>query len=413
MKKAAILSVGNELLNGSTIDTNSNWLQKRLLTVCIPVVYSCAVVDEIEEIKNAIQTACKKADIILITGGLGPTDDDFTRQGIAQFLNVKLEYHPELFEKIEKFFISINRPMVEKNKVQAYLPAGTSEIVNDLGTAAGIFYEDRKIFLASFTGVPSEMKKMFDDSIYPKLQELNKGNFLVVKKIKCIGAGESSIAEMIGDMMQRGRNPLVNCTVDHGVITLHIISQEKNEKIANDLAIKDVEKLRGILGEYIYAYDDLTLAEVIGKMLIDKKQTVCTAESCTGGLIAKMITDVPGSSRYFNQGWVTYSNESKNIQLGVDKKLLENYGAVSSEVASAMSDGARKKSGCDYAIAVTGIAGPDGGTEQKPVGLVYISIAGPKGTKTERFLFGARNRDFIRLRTCQVALNLLRLNLCN
>jgi nicotinamide-nucleotide amidase len=413
MNKAAIISVGNELLNGSTLDTNSNWLQKRLLGVSIPVVYTCAVVDEIDEIKNAIQYASKKADVILITGGLGPTDDDLTRQGIAEFLKVKLEYHPELNERIEKFFISINRPMVEKNKVQSYLPAGTKEIKNDLGTAAGIFYQDKNLLIASFPGVPYEMKKMFDDSIYPKLQEFNRGNFLVVKKIKCVGVGESSMAEMIGDMMQRDRNPMVNCTVDHGVITLHIISQAKDEKIANDLANKDVEKLHGILGEYIYADDDLSLAEVVGQMLVEKKQTVCTAESCTGGLIAKTITDIPGSSRYFLQGWVTYSNESKNSQLGVDKNLIEKFGAVSSEVATAMSEGARKNSGSDYAIAVTGIAGPGGGTEQKPVGLVYISIAGPKGTKTDKFLFGDRNRDFIRLRTSQVALNLLRLNLCN
>ncbi|MCE5340373.1 MAG: competence/damage-inducible protein A [Planctomycetaceae bacterium] len=413
MKKAAILSVGNELLNGSTVDTNSNWLQKQLLTVSIPVVYTCSIVDDIDEIKNAIEYASTKADVILITGGLGPTDDDLTRQAIAKYLNVELEYHPDIYAKIENFFVSIKRPMVEKNKIQAYLPAGTSEIENNLGTAPGIFYQNNKILIASFPGVPYEMKEMFEKIVQPKLQELNRGNILVVKKIKCIGVGESSLAEMIGDMMERDRNPLINCTVDHGVITLHIISQAKDEKTAQASANKDIEKLRGILGGFIYAYDDLSLPEAVGRKLAEKKKTLAIAESCTGGLIAKLLTDISGSSKYFTYGWVTYSNEAKISQLGVDKNLIDKFGAVSSEVAAQMAIGAKKKSGADYAIAVTGIAGPDGGTTEKPVGLVYVSVAGPNETKTERFLFGARNRDFIRLRTSQVALNLLRLNLCN
>ncbi len=413
MKKAAILSVGNELLNGSTVDTNSNWLQKQLLAVSIPVVYTCSLVDDIDEIKNAIAYASKKADVILITGGLGPTDDDLTRQAIAKYLNVELEYHPDIYQKIENFFISIKRPTVEKNKIQAYLPVGTSEIENELGTAPGILYQSDKIFIASFPGVPYEMKAMYEKVVHPKLQELNRGSILVIKKLKCIGAGESTVAQMMGDMMERNRNPLINCTVDHGVITLHIVAQASDKKTAEDLANKDIEKLRGILGEIIYTNEDLSLSEVIGRKLAEKKKTLAIAESCTGGLIAKLTTDIPGSSAYFTYGWVTYSNEAKVSQLGVDKTLIDKFGAVSCEVAAAMAQGAKKKSGADYAIAVTGIAGPDGGTTEKPVGLVYVSVAGPNETKTERFMFGARNRDFIRLRTSQVAFNLLRLNLCN
>jgi len=411
--RAAIISVGNELLNGNTVDTNSNWLAGRLLSISIPVVYSCAVIDDIEEIKNAIEYASGKADIILITGGLGPTDDDITRDGIAQFLNVKLEYHPEIYEKIENFFTAINRPMVEKNKIQAYLPAGTTAIENELGTAPGIFFKDSKKIIASFPGVPSEMKQMFDKSILPKLKKFSHGDILVVRKIRCIGAGESAIAEMMGDMMARDRNPLVNCTVDHGIITLHIIARAKDKHSAEIMAAKDIERLRGILGELIYGMDEQSLAEVVGQKLLEKKKTLATAESCTGGLIAKIITDVPGSSGYFTYGWVTYSNEAKISELGVEKKLIEQFGAVSSEVAAAMAKGARKKSGTDFAIAVTGIAGPEGGSEQKPVGLVYISIASSRGVETEKFLFGPRNRDFIRLRTSQTLLNLLRLKLGN
>ena len=419
MANAAIISVGNELLNGNTVDTNSNWLQNRLLTVSIPVVFSCAITDAIEEIKNAIQYASGKADIILITGGLGPTDDDLTRQAIAEFLGVKLEYHSEIEDKIKKFFIAINRPMVEKNKIQAFLPAGTSEIENDLGTAPGIFYEGNKKIIASFPGVPSEMKQMFDKSILPRLKKpalsgvegFSQGDVIITRKIRCIGAGESAIAEMMGDMMNRQRNPLINCTVDHGIITLHIIARAKDKRTAETMAAKDIERLCGILGRLVYGFDEQTLAKVVGQKLLEKKNTLAIAESCTGGLIAKMITDVPGSSGYFTYGWVTYSNEAKISELGVEKGLIDRFGAVSSEVAAAMAEGARKKSGADFAISITGLAGPEGGSEQKPVGLVYISIAFKDGVNTEKMLLGPRDRDFIRLRTSQHALNLLRLNL--
>ena len=301
--------------------------------------------------------------------------------------------------------------MVENNKIQAYLPAGASEIDNDLGTAPGIFYEGNKKIIAAFPGVPSEMKQMFDKLIMPRLEKISGGDFLVVRKVRCIGAGESAIAEMIGNMMARDRNPLINCTVDCGVITLHIIARAKDKHTAETMAAKDIEKLRGILGRLVYGFDEQTLAKVVGQKLLERKKTLATAESCTGGLIAKMITDVPGSSKYFTYGWVTYSNESKMSELGVKEELIERFGAVSGEVAQAMAAGAREKSGADFAIAVTGIAGPDGGSGKKPVGLVYISIVSPDGIKTEEFLFGHRNRDFIRLRTSQNALNLLRLNL--
>jgi nicotinamide-nucleotide amidase len=411
MANAAIISVGNELLNGNTVDTNSNWLQGRLLTVSIPVVFSCAITDDIQEIKNTIQYASGKADIILITGGLGPTDDDLTRQAIAEFLGVKLEFHSELFEKIKKIFVTNSWPMVEKNKIQAYLPAGTSEIENGLGTAPGIFYEGNKKIIAAFPGVPPEMKKMFDKSILPRLKEFSQGDVIITRKIRCIGAGESTIAEMMGDMMNRQRNPLINCTVDHGIITLHIIARAKDKRTAETMAAKDIEKLCGILGRLVYGFDEQTLAGVVGQKLLEKKKTLAIAESCTGGLIAKMITDIPGSSGYFTYGWVTYSNEAKISELSVEKGLIDRFGAVSSEVAAAMAEGARKKSGADYAISITGIAGPEGGSEQKPVGLVYISIAFKNGVNTEKMLFGSRDRDFIRLRASQNALNLLRLNL--
>jgi len=426
---AVIICVGNELLNGQTVDTNSNWLAGRLLTASIPVVYTCTVGDIVEDIKSAIKYAAVKADIILITGGLGPTDDDLTRNGIAEFLAVGLEYHCEIEEKIKKFFAGLNRPMVEKNKIQAYLPAGTSEIENDLGTAPGIFYEKDKprtfqIFtksnkkkvrgkkiIAAFPGVPSEMKQMFDKSILPRIKKIVQGDFIVVRKVRCIGAGESAIAEMLGDLMSRDRNPQINCTVDCGIITLYIVARTKDGSEAEALAAQDVQRLCGILGKLVYGFDEQSLAEVVGQKLVEESKTLVVAESCTGGLIAKMITDIAGSSGYFLGGWVTYSNESKVSELSVKKELIEKFGAVSSEVAQAMAAGAKLKAGADYAIAVTGIAGPQGGSEQKPVGLVYISIASSEGIHAEKCLFGPRDRGFIRQRAAQTALNLLRLKL--
>jgi len=408
---AVIICVGNELLNGQTVDTNSNWLAGRLLTASIPVVYTCTVGDIVEDIKSAIKYAAVKADIILITGGLGPTDDDLTRNGIAEFLAVGLEYHCEIEEKIKKFFAGLNRPMVEKNKIQAYLPAGTSEIENDLGTAPGIFYEDNKKVIASFPGVPSEMKQMFDKSILPRIKKIVQGDFIVVRKVRCIGAGESAIAEMLGDLMSRDRNPQINCTVDCGIITLYIVARTKDGSEAEALAAQDVQRLCGILGKLVYGFDEQSLAEVVGQKLVEESKTLVVAESCTGGLIAKMITDIAGSSGYFLGGWVTYSNESKVSELSVKKELIEKFGAVSSEVAQAMAAGAKLKAGADYAIAVTGIAGPQGGSEQKPVGLVYISIASSEGIHAEKCLFGPRDRGFIRQRAAQTALNLLRLKL--
>jgi nicotinamide-nucleotide amidase len=301
--------------------------------------------------------------------------------------------------------------MPERNKVQAYLPAGTSEIENDLGTAPGIFYEDGKKVIAAFPGVPAEMKQMFDKSILPRLKKFAQGEILVVRKVRCIGAGESAIAEMLGDMMARDRNPQINCTVDCGIITLSIIARAEDKDKAASLAEEDIQRLRGILGNLIYGLDEQTLPEVVGKKLLEMKKTLAVAESCTGGLIAKMITDVPGSSGYFLGGWITYSNELKMAELGVEKAFIEQFGAVSEEAAKAMAMGAKRKSGADFAIAVTGIAGPGGGNEQKPVGLVYIYVASQTGVDAKKYLFGPRDRGFIRQRAAQTALNLLRLKL--
>ena len=410
MKKASIVSIGNELLSGQTVDTNAAYLSDRLLSINIPVVSVYTIGDEKSAIIRAFSLACSDADVIIATGGLGPTDDDLTRQAFAEFLGAELQLQEELILKIRDFFARRNLQMPEKNKIQAYIPTGAEAIANNLGTAPGIMAKKGDKLLIALPGVPSEMKQMFEESVLPQLPRFAGEQAIVVRKLKCFGAGESAIAELLGDMMRRDRNPLINCTVRYGVVTLHIIATAKDKEKALQMAENDEKTLRNTLGELVYGSGDQTLAEVVGEKLARQGKTLAVAESCTGGVLAKLLTDIPGASRYFMYGWVAYSNQAKISELGVPADLIEKDGAVSEQVAKAMAQGARRKAGTDFAIAITGIAGPAGGSEQKPVGLVYISVDSDNKCETRLYNF-SHDRDFIRLRAAQTALNMLRLQL--
>lgn len=408
MKRASIISIGNELLSGQTVNTNAAYLGEQLLSIGIPVFSTYIIGDDIESIVRSFNLACNDADFVVATGGLGPTDDDLTRQALAKFLCSELQLQENLLERIETFFTSRNRQMSSKNKIQAYIPAGAKALANNLGTAPGIMAELKGKSLFALPGVPSEMKQMFEESVLPELRRLSIEQAVVVRKLRCFGTGESNIAELLGDIMQRGRNPLINCTVNHGVITLHIIATAKDKNLAQQMVEKDEKILRDKLGELVYGTGEQTLAEVVGEELAQKKQTIAIAESCTGGCIAKLLTDIPGASRYFTHGWVTYSNDAKTSELGVSAHLIEQHGAVSEQVSEAMAQGARKNAGTTFAIGVTGIAGPSGAGEQKPIGLVFISVDSDNGCETKRFIFH-HDRDSIRLRTAQTAVNMVRL----
>jgi len=409
MIKASIVSVGNEILSGQTVDTNAAYLSAELLSIGVPVVSSYTVRDEIDAIVRGLELASADADVILATGGLGPTDDDLTRQAMAKFLDAELELQNELLERIEKIFAGRDWPMPERNKIQAYIPAGAKALAN-IGTAPGIMAESQGKMFFAMPGVPVEMKRMFEESVLPELKRFAVGQAVVVKKLKCFGAGESTIAELLGTMMQRGRNPLINCTVSSGIITLYIIATAEDKEKAGQMAEKDEKLLQSTLGELIYGVGDHSLAHVVGEKLAQQGKTIAVAESCTGGLLAKLLTDIPGSSKYFTYGWITYSNQAKISELGVPADMIQEYGAVSEQVAESMARAARKKAGTDYAIGITGIAGPTGGTEQKPVGLVYISVDSENGCDTKRCFFH-HDRQFIRLRAAQTVLNILRLKL--
>lgn len=410
MSKASIVTIGNEILSGATVNTNAAYLAERLLSIGIFVVGGHTVEDDVDAIVRALRFAADEAEIVIVTGGLGPTSDDVTREALAKFFDVELHLEKELLEKIESFFSRRGLQMPANNKKQAYLPAGTEALDNNIGSAPGIkAKKDGKIIFA-LPGVPAEMKTMFEKSVLGELKkavEESTGPVTVVRKVNCFGAGESTIAEMLGGLCERGRNPEINFTASFGIITLHITAKAENKVIAELMAEKDAKMLTEKLGDLVFGTGEQSLAEIVGAKLGELKKTIAVAESCTGGLLAKMLTDIPGASNYFTYGWITYSNDAKTNELGVSVELIEKYGAVSEDVVQAMAKGARSKAKTDIAIAITGIAGPTGGSEQKPVGLVYICVDSHLKNATKGIILPG-DRSSIRLRAANTALNMLR-----
>jgi nicotinamide-nucleotide amidase len=410
MAKASIVSIGNELLNGHTTDTNATYICRQLLSIGVPVVSVYAVGDEISKIVETLKKAAADADLVIATGGLGPTDDDLTRQAFAELLQTELVLDERLLEVIGDYFKKRGLVMPERNRIQAFIPKGAEAIENPIGTAPGIRAKLGDKILFALPGVPAEMRAMIDNTVLPYLQKQGGGEWTVIKKVRCFGTGESVIAEKLDDMMKRGRNPLINCTVDTGVISLHVMATAKDKRQAEEMAERDIEKLRIILGDLVYGENEQTMAEVVGRELVKQRKTLAIAESCTGGLVAKLITDIAGSSDYFIEGWVTYSNKAKVEQLGVSQELIDKYGAVSEQVAKAMATGAKRKAGSDFGVAITGIAGPGVGTEQKPIGLVFISVSSDNSCQTKKLLLSG-SREMIRTRAALAVLNMLRLKL--
>jgi nicotinamide-nucleotide amidase len=410
MSNASIVSIGDELLNGSSVDTNSAYLSEKFLSIGIPVAMVRMVGDDCDAIVGALRAASDEAEIILTTGGLGPTDDDLTRRAVSEHCGKELKLDEASLADIEGFYAERGRQMPQRNRMQAYIPEGAQALKNEIGTAPGIMVTDEGKMIFALPGVPAEMKRMFEQSVLPKLAELQGREVVAARKLKCFGMGESNIAELLGSRMERGRNPLVNTTVRDGVITVHIIARDEDMKRADLIAESEQGQITGILGDIVFAKEDITLAQAVGARLTELHKTLAVAESCTGGLVGKLLTDVPGSSNYFLCGWVTYSNEAKIRELGIDSELIEKSGAVSREVAAAMAAGARNNAGADYALGITGIAGPGGATADKNVGLVYISVAKTDAVSVERLAFSG-DRDSIRKRAANTALDILRRNL--
>lgn len=409
--KACIISIGNELLNGQTVDTNAAWLAEQLFAMGIATAGCWMVPDEQERICEALSQATQCGQLILLSGGLGPTEDDLTRQAVAAFLGVELVLQPEVLDELKAFFETRGSVMADTNRSQAYIPDGCEMLANPYGTAPGFSVEKDGALIAVMPGVPSEMKAMFSEQVTGRIQQKYSGPVIASGKVRCFGVGESRLAEKLGDLMDRKRNPLINCTCGSGEILLHVVARADDRETARQMVRQDQAMLSELLGEWVYGFDDDSLAGIVGDLLKDSGKTIALAESCTGGWVAEMITDIAGASEYFTAGWVTYSNQAKIEQLGVSEQLIEQHGAVSEPVARAMAQAAAEKGKADIAIGITGIAGPSGGTEQKPVGLVYIGMAFEGQCVVHEYRFPPTNRWFIRKRTAFAALNLVRLQL--
>ena len=410
--KVHILSIGTELTMGQTVDTNAAWLSAQLAAQGIPCEQHVTISDDLEPIRRAISTACRDADLVLITGGLGPTDDDLTRQALADAMNATLVLHQESLDRIAAFFAARKRSMSPANHIQAMFPLGATPIENTCGTAPGIHARIGNTDVYCMPGVPREMTTMFTRDILPRLLTLGGGRALVQRTLRTFGGAEADIGERIADLMKRGRNPTVGTSAADMIISIRINALANTPNEAAQMAEADVREVRARLGDWVFGEGDDTLQSAVGRKLIECGRTISTAESCTGGLIAKRLTDVPGSSAYMMQGFVTYSNQAKHTLLGVPMALIDQYGAVSAEVARAMAEGCRKVSATDYAISVTGVAGPTGGTAAKPVGLVYIGISNSIATEVRELRMGGHlARDEIRDRTAKVALGMIRQSL--
>jgi nicotinamide-nucleotide amidase len=411
--RAEILSIGSELVSGQSLDTNSRWLSQELGPMGIPVAFHTTLGDELEDHLAAFRTAFDRAELVVMTGGLGPTQDDLVREALARSADVPLVEDPASLAAIAAMFARRNRPMAERNRVQALFPRGAEPLANPIGSAPGIWMTIGKATIAAMPGVPSEMKRMFQDEVAPRLKGLgHHGRFIVHRKINLFGKGESDIEAQAMDLTARGRVPEVGITASDATISFRITGVGATEADALSATQPTAELIHERFGSLVLGEGSDDVPEALADQLARTNSTLATAESCTGGLIAHLLTAIPGISSHYAGGAVTYSNESKTGILGVPADLIASHGAVSPEVAAAMAEGARTRFEATIGISTTGVAGPGGGTPEKPVGLVYLGLSTAAGTQTRRLDMGAeRPREFIQLFSAKAALNWARLAL--
>jgi nicotinamide-nucleotide amidase len=406
--KAEIISIGDELLIGQVINTNAAWMGELLNRNGIKVKQIKAIADDKKDIIEAIDAAFDSADLILLTGGLGPTKDDITKHTLCEYFDTKLVFNAEAFARIEEIFRLRNFKVSAVNKAQADLPENCTPLTNINGTASGMWFEKNGKVLVSMPGVPFEMKPMMENEVIPRFTAKFKTPAILHKTIMTQGVGESFLAKIIEDWESSlPKNIKLAYLPQPGIVRLRLSATGENKAKCEQFIADLVEKLKLLIGDLIFGYDDILLEEAVGESLKLHHKTLATAESCTGGYIAHLLTSVAGSSSYFKGSAVTYANEIKENILGVAGDDLEKHGAVSETVVKQMALGAKKKFGTDYAIATSGIAGPDGGTEDKPVGTTWIAIAGPKGVLAEKHHFGEHRGRNIR-RAALTALFLLK-----
>src|SRR5918997_1701114 len=411
LESAEIVTIGTEMLLGDLVDTNTAWISQQLAGLGVGIYRHTTVGDNTDRIVGALKDAASRADLVVTTGGLGPTSDDLTNACLSLLTGRRMVEYPEARRHVDEKFAQFGRTPTPSNYKQALFPEGTELIPNPLGTAMGALLEADGTLFATLPGVPSEMKRMFEDTLESLIRAHTDGS-IVSRTLWFAGIGESALAEQVQDFLD-ATDPTVAPLAGQGKVRLRITTRAATQEEA-EAKIAPVEKeILSRLGDYYFGEDDETLESAVGRLLRERGATVALAESCTGGLLAKRLTDIAGSSAYLKEGLVTYSNESKERWLGVPRKMLLEHGAVSEPVARKMAEGVRQISGADYGLSVTGVAGPEGGTKEKPVGLVFVGLSDAEGTFAERLDLSAwaRCRDAIRERSANRAFDLLRLRI--
>ncbi|MDT3696530.1 MAG: competence/damage-inducible protein A [Ignavibacterium sp.] len=410
--KAYLISIGDELLIGQTVNSNAAFIGAQLSENNVSIIKSSVISDDIKTIINEINLAVSTADLVICTGGLGPTVDDVTRSAVVQYFNTELVFNEQAFEDIKSMFERRGRELKDVHKDQAMVPKNAIIIRNEKGTAPGYWIEENSKIIIVMPGVPYEMKAMVTNFIIPKLVDyIGKPNEYIKKiTLQTTGLPESSLAERLGDLNELlGEAKLAFLPNQYGV-RLRVTVKSTEEEIANNLLSEIEQKLRSKIGRYVYGRGDDTLEEVVGRLLKERELRIATAESCTGGGLGDRITNISGSSKYYERGVITYSNAAKVELLKVNEDIMAEKGAVSAEVAMQMAEGVKSVSGCDIGISLTGILGPLGGVTGKPVGTVYIGFCDDKLCTAKRFQFG-EDRILNKNRATQAALEMIRRSL--
>lgn len=407
--KAEIITVGTEILLGDIVNTNSQFLAKELASLGLDVYYQSTVGDNESRLMDTLNESLDRSDIIITTGGLGPTNDDITKEVAAKCFNQELVFYNDIWKDIKQYFEKIGVEPTENNKKQAYFPKDCIILNNSNGTAPGAILKKENKMIIVLPGPPKEMIPMFNNELKKHLENLTDYK-LISRTLRFFGIGESELEDKLSDIINNQTNPTIAPYAKEGEVTLRITAKSYTKDDADNLIDEVENKIKTLVGKYLYGYGETTLEETVAKLLVEKNLTIAVSESCTGGMVSSTLIDYPGISQVFMEGCVTYSNEAKMSRLGVKKETLDNFGAVSTETAIEMAKGVAMNLKTNVGLSTTGIAGPGGGTAEKPVGLVYIGLYINGKTKVKKLNL-AGSREKIRVKATKEALNFLRLEL--
>ena len=407
--KAEIITVGTEILLGDIVNTNSQFLAKELASLGIDVYYQSTVGDNESRLMDTLNESLDRSDIIITTGGLGPTNDDITKEVAAKCFNQELVFYDDIWKDIKQYFEKIGVEPTENNKKQAYFPKDCIILNNSNGTAPGAILKKENKIIIVLPGPPKEMIPMFNNELKKHLENLTDYK-LISKTLRFFGIGESELEDKLIDIINNQTNPTIAPYAKEGEVTLRITAKSYTKDESDNLIDEVENKIKTVVGKYLYGYGETTLEETVAKLLVEKNLTIAVSESCTGGMVSSTLIDYPGISQVFMEGCVTYSNEAKMSRLGVKKETLDSFGAVSTETAIEMAKGVAMNLKTNVGLSTTGIAGPGGGTTEKPVGLVYIGLYINGKIKVKKLNL-AGSREKIRVKATKEALNFLRLAL--